>query len=210
MRCPESWRAAGRQDVWWVLPPVEARDVLELVATGGDLLPQDAARLTRWLAARVVAVEGVEDAQGAPLDWEQIPVWRRAHVLDLLLTWGEQQQLAHHMLASVSLTAEAADALTAACRVLWDGGCECPACKGEDGPRTIPCRYAPRERAALTQLLAHTPQLDQPDLSAPWWLWQMSAIWRHSKTARQVDAHRQRQERERVRDRLAGLGLVPR
>jgi hypothetical protein len=195
--------------VWWALPPVEAQDVLELIATGGALLPPRADRLTAWLAARIVEVEGVEGEGGAPLAWGDIPIWRRPRVLDLLLTWGEQQQLAHHLLASVSLTREAHGALTAACRVLWDGGCECPVCKGEAGPAHIPCRYTPPQRAALAQLLAHTPQLDQPDLSAPWWLWQMSAIWRHSKTAKQADARKQRQERERVRDRLSQLGLVP-
>lgn len=208
MRLPESWRQAGGA-VWWALPPVEAVCVLELIATDGALLPPRPDRLTAWLAARVVGVEGVEDMTGSPLVWDAIPLWRRVGVLDHLLTWGEQQQLAHHLLASVSLTQEAHAALAAACKVLWDGGCECPACKGEAGPAHIPCRYTPTQRSALTQLLAHTPQLDQPDLSAPWWLWQMSAIWRHSKTARQVEARSQRAERERVQGRLQQLGLVP-
>lgn len=199
---------AGPHGTRWLWEAPPARDVVHLV---GQILPlaggEGWRQLARWLAARVIGVEGVE-IDGQPADWERLTRAEQVRLVEQLDA-AQLDQWAAHVLTTIALPAELLDQVRELARVAASGGCECRRCKGGDmrGPLKS-CLYAGVGAEAERRVQVWWP-LREADLSgAPWWMWQLGEAWELGRAAALAEARRQADQRREMDELLKKRGKL--
>lgn len=199
---------AGPGGTRWLWEAPAARDVVHLVGqvlplTGGEGWRQ----LARWLAARVIGVEGVE-IDGLPVDWERLTRAEQVRLVEQLDAEALDQWAAH-LLTTIALPADELAQVREIARIAASGGCECRRCKEGDGRGPLAaCLYAKIKPEAERRVQVWWQMRDADLAVGPWWMWQVGEAWALGRAQAVADARKKQERKAEIDDLLKKRGKL--